>query len=116
MVILKNVIITMFIFPNMCYNPFTYITSIKEVLMPRGRRKVEIPMMEVYTNELTRLTMLEKEMVLNLESCRAEIKKYKDLILQEEIKELKAIIEDKNISFEEVKVLLENHKSSNPDE
>lgn len=105
----------MFIFTNMWYTLFEH-NNIKEVLMPRGRRKVEVPMMEVYTNELTRLTMLEKEMVLNLESCRAEIKKYKDLILQEEMKELKSIMEGKNISFDEVKLLLENHKSSDSDD
>ena len=100
----------------MCYNPFTYILFIEEALMARPKKKPEVPMIEAYTNELNRLTMLEKEMERNLETCKAEIKKYKDLILQEEMKELKSIMENKNISFDEVKVLLENHKSSDSDD
>ena len=81
--------------------------------MARGRKKAEIPMLEVYTDELNRLTILEKEMVENLEKCRTEIKKYKDLILQEQVKELKSIMDEKNISFDEVKTLLENHNPTN---
>ena len=80
--------------------------------MPRGRKKITAgaTMLEVYTNELNRLTMLEAEMVANLNACRDEIKKYKDLILQEEMKELKALMNEKNISFDDVKTLLENHE------
>ena len=84
--------------------------------MARPKKKPELPMIEVYTNELTRLTMLEKEMVANLEACRDEIKKYRDLILQEEMKELKSIMDDKNISFEDVKNMLEKHIDSNKNE
>lgn len=80
--------------------------------MARPKKKPDLPMIEAYTNELKRLTILEQEMVENLESCRAEIKKYKDLILQEEMRELKSLMDDKNISFEEVKSLLEKHTSS----
>ena len=78
--------------------------------MARGRKKLVtgVTMLEAYTNELNRLTMLEAEQIKNLEECRAEIKKYKDLILQEEMKELKSIMDEKNISFEELKDMLEN--------
>ena len=79
--------------------------------MPRGRKKADVPMLDFYTNELNRLTMLEKEQMANLEVCRAEIKKYKDLILQEEMKELKSIMNANDISFEEVKRLLESHSA-----
>jgi len=82
--------------------------------MARGRKKAitDIPMLEAYTNELNRLTLLEAEQIKNLEECRAEIKKYKDLILQEEMKELKSIMDEKNISFEELKNMLENHEQA----
>ena len=86
--------------------------------MARGRKKAitDIPMLEAYTNELNRLTLLEAEQVKNLEECRAEIKKYKDLILQEEMKELKSIMDEKNISFEELKDMLENREQAeNPE-
>ena len=74
--------------------------------MARGRKKVEIPILEAYTKELDRLTILEKEMVENLESCRAEIKKYKDLIAQEEMKELKSLMDEKGITIEELKTII----------
>ena len=82
--------------------------------MARGRKKAVtgVTMLEVYTNELNRLTLLEAEQVKNLEECRAEIKKYKDLILQEEMKELKSIMDEKNISFEELKDMLENREQA----
>lgn len=82
--------------------------------MARGRKKVVtgVTMLEAYTNELNRLTLLEAEQVKNLEECRAEIKKYKDLILQEEMKELKSIMDEKNISFEELKDMLENREQA----
>ena len=82
--------------------------------MARGRKKAitDIPMLEAYTNELNRLTLLEAEQIKNLEECRAEIKKYKDLILQEEMKELKSIMDEKNISFEELKDMLENREQA----
>ena len=86
--------------------------------MARGRKKAitDIPMLEAYTNELNRLTLLEAEQIKNLEECRAEIKKYKDLILQEEMKELKYIMDEKNISFEELKDMLENREQAeNPE-
>lgn len=86
--------------------------------MARGRKKAitDIPMLEAYTNELNRLTLLEAEQIKNLEECRAEIKKYKDLILQEEMKELKSIMDEKNISFEELKDMLENREQAeNPE-
>lgn len=77
--------------------------------MPRGRKKAEVPMLEFYTNELNRLTILEKEQIANLETCRVEIKKYKDLILQEQMKEIKAIMDEKGITFDNVIEMLENH-------
>ena len=82
--------------------------------MARGRKKLVtgVTMLEAYTNELNRLTMLEAEQIKNLEECRAEIKKYKDLILQEEMKELKSIMDEKNISFEELKDMLENREQA----
>lgn len=82
--------------------------------MARGRKKAVtgVTMLEAYTNELNRLTLLEAEQVKNLEECRAEIKKYKDLILQEEMKELKSIMDEKNISFEELKDMLENREQA----
>ena len=82
--------------------------------MARGRKIAitDIPMLEAYTNELNRLTLLEAEQIKNLEECRAEIKKYKDLILQEEMKELKSIMDEKNISFEELKDMLENREQA----
>ena len=82
--------------------------------MARGRKKVVtgVTMLEAYTNELNRLTLLEAEQIKNLEKCRAEIKKYKDLILQEEMKELKSIMDEKNISFEELKDMLENREQA----
>lgn len=81
--------------------------------MARGRKKAEISMLDAYTNELERLTILEKQQVANLENCRAEIKKYKDLILQEQLKELKTMMDDKNVTFEELKEMLENHNNTN---
>jgi len=82
--------------------------------MARGRKKAVtgVTMLEAYTNELNRLTLLEAEQIKNLEECRAEIKKYKDLILQEEMKELKSIMDEKNISFEELKDILENREQA----
>ena len=82
--------------------------------MARGRKKLVtgVTMLEAYTNELNRLTLLEAEQIKNLEECRAEIKKYKDLILQEEMKELKSIMDEKNISFEELKDMLENREQA----
>lgn len=82
--------------------------------MARGRKKLVtgVTMLVAYTNELNRLTMLEAEQIKNLEECRAEIKKYKDLILQEEMKELKSIMDEKNISFEELKDMLENREQA----
>ena len=82
--------------------------------MARGRKKLVtgVTMLEAYTNELNRLTMLEAEQIKNLEECRAEIKKYKDLILQEEMKELKSLMDEKNISFEELKDMLENREQA----
>lgn len=82
--------------------------------MARGRKKAVtgVTMLEAYTNELNRLTLLEAEQIKNLDACRAEIKKYKDLILQEEMKELKSIMDEKNISFEELKDMLENREQA----
>ena len=82
--------------------------------MARGRKKLVtgVTMLEAYTNELNRLAMLEAEQIKNLEECRAEIKKYKDLILQEEMKELKSIMDEKNISFEELKDMLETREQA----
>ena len=82
--------------------------------MARGRKKVGtgVTMLEAYTNELNRLTLLEAEQIKNLEKCRAEIKKYKDLISQEQMKELKFIMDEKNISFEELKDMLENREQA----
>lgn len=77
--------------------------------MARGRKKAEVPMLEFYTNELNRLTILEKEQIANLETCRVEIKKYKDLILQEQMKEIKTIMDEKGIIFDNVIEMLENH-------
>ena len=86
--------------------------------MARGRKKTvtSITMRETYTNELNKLTMLEAEMVKNLEECRAEIKKYKDLIMQEEMKELKSIMDEKNVSFEELKDMLDKRNYATAEE
>lgn len=86
--------------------------------MARGRKKTvtSVTMRETYTNELNKLTMLEAEMVKNLEECRAEIKKYKDLIMQEEMKELKSIMDEKNVSFEELKDMLDKRNYATAEE
>ena len=52
--------------------------------------------------------MLEAEATKNLESIRQQIQKTKENIFSEEMKEIKEIMIDKNISFEEVKQMLIN--------
>lgn len=77
--------------------------------MSRGRKKQSnVSMLEAYTNELQRLTMLEAEATKNLESIRQQIQKTKENIFNEEMKEIKEIMNEKNISFEEVKQMLIN--------
>ena len=80
--------------------------------MARGRKKATtgVTMLEAYTNELNRLILLETEMVANLNTCREKIEKYKSLILQEQLKELKVLMDEKNITFDDMKTLLENHE------
>ena len=79
--------------------------------MPRGRKKTEIPTLESYKSELYKLEALEQAILMKLNTCREEIKRFKEIIQQEELKELKAIMDEKNISFDEVKVLLDNHSA-----
>lgn len=77
--------------------------------MSRGRKKQSnVSMLEAYTNELQRLTMLEAKATKNLESIRQQIQKTKENIFNEEMKEIKEIMNEKNISFEEVKQMLIN--------
>lgn len=81
--------------------------------MARGRKKAEVAVLETYTNELDRLTLHERKLVEDLGNCRAEIKRYKDLILQEQLKELKTMIDEKNVSFEDLREMIENRNNTN---
>ena len=75
--------------------------------MARGRKKQnEISMLEAYRNEVTRLMLVEREAVKNLEKIREQIQIFKNKIAQEEHKELMSLIEEKGLTFDEVKDLI----------
>lgn len=73
--------------------------------MARGRKK-ELSTLDAYRNEVTRLKILEKDAIMNLERIRTEIAKFENLVIQEEHKELMEIIKDKGLTFDEVKDMI----------
>lgn len=78
--------------------------------MARGRKKQEpeLSTLDAYRNEVTRLKILEKDAIMNLERIRTEIAKFENLVIQEEHKELMEIIKDKGLTFDEVKNMISN--------
>lgn len=73
--------------------------------MARGRKK-SVTMLEGYKTELTRLILLEKDMLKNLEVVRTKIQETKDKIKIEEFNQIKLIMEQNNMDFDDVKRIL----------
>ena len=75
--------------------------------MARGRKKQqELTTLEAYKNEIIRLKIVEKEILKSLEKNREQIRIFEEKVMQEEHRELMKLIEEKGITFDEVKNMI----------
>ena len=80
--------------------------------MPRGRKPKQsgVSTVEALRLESGRLSALTKDAENNLKALKAQQKEINNQIYEAELKEIRAIMDEKNISFEQVKQLLLNCK------
>lgn len=78
--------------------------------MPRGRKPKQsgASTVEALRLESGRLSALTKDAENNLKALKAQQKEINNQIYEAELKEIRAIMDEKNISFEQVKQLLLN--------
>lgn len=78
--------------------------------MPRGRKPKQsgVSTVEALKLESGRLSALTKDAENNLKALKAQQKEISNQIYEAELKEIRAIMDEKNISFEQVKQLLLN--------
>ena len=86
--------------------------------MARGRKKQqELTTLEAYKNEIIRLKIVEREILKSLEKNREQIRIFEEKVMQEEHRELMKLIEEKGITFDEVKNMIssigKNNNSTN---